>query len=155
MAHRRFCLHQALLLPNLCISTCLLNTCALSSAPCQSTALKAPSPVQGIVFVNEYALVRTLGKGSFGKVKLGLNTTDHQLYALKLIPKSRRKLRGNLTGAPLVAEADVIQEINVMKGLDHPNIVKLVEVIGRALNEPSQSSNFCSSLCILPLNLRA
>lgn len=86
--------------------------------------------------MNEYALVRTLGKGSFGKVKLGLNTADHELYALKLIPKSRRRLRNNTAGAPLVAEADVIQEINVMKGLDHPNIVKLIEVIG-ALTFPA------------------
>lgn len=86
--------------------------------------------MQGIVFVNEYALVRTLGKGSFGKVKLGLNTRDHELYALKLIPKSRKRLRGVATDAPHVAEAEVMQEINVMKDLDHPNIVKLVEVIG-------------------------
>lgn len=85
------------------------------------------------MFVNEYALIRTLGKGSFGKVKLGLNTTDHELYALKLIPKSRRRTRGNPSGAPLVAEAEVIQEINVMKGLNHPNIVRLVEVIGEYL----------------------
>lgn len=92
------------------------------------------------MFVNEYALVRTLGKGSFGKVKLGLNTHDHNLYALKLIPKSRRKFRGNPSGAPLVAEAEVIQEINVMKGLDHPNIVRLVEVIGEC------SGDFC--LCL-------
>ena len=86
--------------------------------------------LQGIVFVYEYALVRTLGKGSFGKVKLGLNTHDHELYALKLIPKSRKKRRGGPGAQPLVAEADVLQEINVMKELSHPNIVQLKEVIG-------------------------
>lgn len=81
--------------------------------------------------MNEYALAGTLGRGSFGTVKLALNTKDHELYALKLIPKSRRSRNRRMpAGAPLVAEADVMQEITVMKNLSHPNIVRLVEVIG-------------------------
>jgi len=106
----------------------------------KSTSSRIPlivSPIlQGIVFVNEYALVRTLGKGSFGKVKLGLNTHDHELYALKLIPKSRKKRRGGAGAQPLVAEADVLQEITVMKELSHPNIVQLKEVIGESRHPP-------------------
>lgn len=86
--------------------------------------------VQGITFVNEYALIRALGKGSFGTVKLALHTGDHELYALKLIPKSRRRRRATPNGSPQFAEADVLQEITVMKELSHPNIVRLVEVIG-------------------------
>ena len=87
--------------------------------------------LQGITFVNEYALVRTLGKGTFGTVKLALNTTNHELYALKLLPKSR-KHRGNQVGSHK-ADADVQREIDVMKQLDHPNIVRLHEVIGGSL----------------------
>lgn len=92
------------------------------------------------MFLNEYLIFeRSLGRGSFGKVKLGMNTHSHELFALKLIPKSRRKLRGNPTSGPLVAEEAVMQEINVMKGLDHPNIVKLVEVIGKLPDLPRNS----------------
>lgn len=85
--------------------------------------------LQGITFVNEYALIRTLGKGSFGSVKLALNTQDHNLYALKLLPKSR-KARNQKSA--LQTDADVQREIDVMKELDHPNIVRLHEVIGES-----------------------
>ena len=90
----------------------------------------AGSCVQGITFVNEYALVRSLGKGSFGTVKLALNTTNHELVALKLIPKSRKRRHSVADGSPHYAEANVLQEITVMKSLSHPNIVRLIEVVG-------------------------
>lgn len=86
--------------------------------------------VQDIVFVNEYALVSTIGRGSFGEVKLALNTTDFEVYALKLLPKEVRRKRGMTASNPLFAEDRVMSEINVMKQLCHPNIVRLVEVIG-------------------------
>ena len=82
------------------------------------------------MFVNEYAIVTTLGRGSFGEVKLALNTNDMEVYALKLISKTRRR-SGNKSHSTHVAEASVMGEINVMKELSHPNLVRLVEVIGR------------------------
>ena len=89
--------------------------------------------MQGVAFINEYAMVKTLGRGSFGEVKLALNTLDQQLYALKLLPKTRRGRRGAGRGPglqPLATGAEVLHEIAVMKGLSHPNIVQLFEVIG-------------------------
>ena len=90
--------------------------------------------MQGLTFVNEYALITTLGRGSFGEVKLALNTNDMEIYALKLIAKSRQKQPRNHSGSSssgtFVAEASVMSEINVMKELSHPNLVRLVEIIG-------------------------
>jgi serine/threonine protein kinase len=46
---------------------------------------------QGATFVNQYIIIKTLGHGTFGRVKLGLNSRDDCLYALKLVNK--RQLR--------------------------------------------------------------
>ena len=38
----------------------------------------------GATCINQYVVVKTLGRGSYGKVKLCLNTLDGQLYAIKV-----------------------------------------------------------------------
>lgn len=38
----------------------------------------------GATVINQYVVVKTLGRGAFGKVKLCLNTVDNQLYAIKV-----------------------------------------------------------------------
>lgn len=93
--------------------------------------------MQGLVFINEYAIITTLGRGSFGEVKLALNTIDMEVSALKLIPKTRRRSRGQ-SDTTHIAEASVLSEINVMKELSHPNLVRLKEVIGKS--RPSRAS---------------
>ena len=50
------------------------------------------APQQGCTFVNQYVVIKTLGQGAYGKVKLCLNAEDHGLYALKLISKARARL---------------------------------------------------------------
>ena len=87
--------------------------------------------LQGLVFINEYAIITSLGRGSFGEVKLAMNTNDMEVYALKLISKTTRRAGSRSQSA--TAAASVMQEINVMKELSHPNLVRLVEVIGRLL----------------------
>lgn len=83
-----------------------------------------------MVFVNEYAIITSLGRGSFGEVKLALNTKDMEVYALKLIAKTRQSRPLPAKDSPHLAEASVLHEINVMKELSHPNLVRLIEVIG-------------------------
>lgn len=43
--------------------------------------------LEGTTFLNNYIVVDTLGRGSYGKVKLCLNVADDCLYAVKVIDK--------------------------------------------------------------------
>ena len=91
-----------------------------------------PAP-QGCTFVNQYVVVKTLGQGAYSRVKLALDTGDQRLYALKLV--RRRQTRASLPhllsgpGGPS-GEEGPSQEARIMARLAHPNIVRLVEVIG-------------------------
>ncbi|CAH8482597.1 unnamed protein product [Schistosoma turkestanicum] len=70
--------------------------------------------------VGKYRFIRTIGKGNFAKVKLASHVITGQQVAIKIIdktqlsPSSRQKL---------------FREVRLMKLLDHPNIVKLFEII--------------------------
>jgi hypothetical protein len=80
--------------------------------------------------VNQYAVQRTLGQGSFGKVKLFRCTITNQLYAAKIIDQKKVKVKYITMGLLNLANAESFQkEIAILKNLDHPNIVKLHEVI--------------------------
>jgi hypothetical protein len=66
-------------------SLALLLACAWSLLrPEEHSAIRC---LQGCTFVNQYVVVKTLGQGAYGKVKLCLNSEDHNLYALKLVSK--------------------------------------------------------------------
>lgn len=89
--------------------------------------------------INQYIVVKTVGKGSFGKVKLVLNTDEeNKAYAMKVL--SKRKLKKIFVGKNRTAMQDVMQEIAIMKKLDHENVVRLYEV----LDDPS-----CDKLYII------
>ncbi|WRT65192.1 uncharacterized protein IL334_002135 [Kwoniella shivajii] len=71
--------------------------------------------------VGQYEIERTLGTGSFGKVKLATHAiTGHQV-ALKLINRAK------ITTPDM--NARVKREIQYLKVLRHPHIIKLYEVI--------------------------
>lgn len=67
-------------------------------------------------------------QGSYGKIKLAKRLSDGQLFAIKCYNKVllKKKLLALKKG---VAYDNVVREINIMKRLNHPNIVKLFEVI--------------------------
>jgi calcium/calmodulin-dependent protein kinase kinase 2 len=89
--------------------------------------------------LNQYKLLDQIGVGSYGLVKLAYNEEDSQHYAMKILSKKKllRKAgigfskqhpkRGVNAATPLDR---VYREIAVLKKLDHPNVVKLVEVLG-------------------------
>lgn len=72
----------------------------------------------------DYILGSTLGQGEFGKVKLGWRKDGKQpeQVAIKLIRKDTVPPKSN-------RETKVFREINALKLLTHPNIVRLEEVI--------------------------
>ncbi|KAI4368785.1 hypothetical protein MLD38_017299 [Melastoma candidum] len=81
----------------------------------------------GNKMVNEYVRERKIGSGSYGKVALYRSQADGKHYAIKAFHKSHL-LR--LRVAPSeTAMTDVLREVLIMKMLEHPNIVNLVEVI--------------------------
>ncbi|KAF5904039.1 SNF-related serine/threonine-protein kinase-like, partial [Clarias magur] len=67
-----------------------------------------------------YELDRTLGKGHFAVVKLARHVFTRQLVAVKIIDKT--KLDSLATG-------HLLQEVCCMKLVQHPNVVRLYEVI--------------------------
>ncbi|XP_011666723.1 MAP/microtubule affinity-regulating kinase 3 isoform X3 [Strongylocentrotus purpuratus] len=70
--------------------------------------------------VGKYRLIKTIGKGNFAKVKLAKHIPTGKEVAIKIIDKTQ------LNPSSL---QKVYREVKIMKLLDHPNIVKLFEVI--------------------------
>ncbi|KAF8458166.1 hypothetical protein BGX38DRAFT_1156170 [Terfezia claveryi] len=69
----------------------------------------------------QYVIIKTLGEGSFGKVKLAVHQVTGQKVALKII--SRRKLvNRDMAGR-------VEREIQYLQLLRHPHIIKLYNVV--------------------------
>ncbi|OQU82027.1 hypothetical protein SORBI_3006G161000 [Sorghum bicolor] len=81
----------------------------------------------GNKMVNQYVHLGKIGSGSYGKVVLYRNIKDGKLYAVKVLNKPyMMKVRVVRTET---AMTDVLREVSIMKMLNHPNIVNLVEVI--------------------------
>lgn len=87
----------------------------------------------GNKMINEYVRECRIGSGSYGKVVLYRNVNDGKQYAIKVFHKSHLlKLR---VAPSETAMTDVLREVSIMKMLDHPNIVKLIEVIDDPLTD--------------------
>ncbi|XP_035598954.1 MAP/microtubule affinity-regulating kinase 3-like isoform X14 [Oncorhynchus keta] len=70
--------------------------------------------------VGNYRLLKTIGKGNFAKVKLARHILTGREVAIKIIDKTQ--LNPN-------SLQKLFREVRIMKLLNHPNIVKLFEVI--------------------------
>ncbi|KAM8703209.1 hypothetical protein ACLKA7_007916 [Drosophila subpalustris] len=90
--------------------------------------------------LNQYKLMDQIGQGSYGLVKLAYSEEDSTHYAMKILSKKRLLRQAALMRrSPKQATSPldrVYREIAVLKKLDHPNIVKLVEV----LDDPMEDS---------------
>lgn len=67
-----------------------------------------------------YELGETLGEGNFAKVRLGTHVLTGEPVAVKIIDKTK---------LDKVTQKKLYREVRIMKLLNHPNIVRLYEVI--------------------------
>ena len=70
---------------------------------------------------NNIELLNIIGKGSYGNVYLGKNTTNNQYYAVKVISKAQLQSK--------VVYQYFNNEIYILKHINHPNIVKYISLI--------------------------
>jgi len=71
--------------------------------------------------LGQYNIVKTLGEGSFGKVKLAIHQVSGQKVALKIIAR-RKLITRDMAGR-------IEREIQYLQLLRHPHIIKLFTVI--------------------------
>ncbi|KAL7419812.1 hypothetical protein Q5752_005728 [Cryptotrichosporon argae] len=84
-------------------------------------AYRDAHPRRPMVGFGPYVLLQTLGEGEFGKVKLGVHNEYGVETAIKLIR------RGSLDDEARASKVE--REIDVLKSLKHPNIVRMFDVI--------------------------
>ncbi|KEG10856.1 protein kinase [Trypanosoma grayi] len=101
----------------------------LRSGASNSALVNKSRNSEGNKVINEYVVVRMLGRGSYAKVNLVQHRRAHTLYALKILRhNATNKAKRALLAKP--GNEDVLlREIAVMKFVSHPNLVKLKEVI--------------------------
>jgi serine/threonine protein kinase len=82
---------------------------------------------EGKKMINQYSVEMTLGKGSFATVLLCTDSLTGNKYAIKQMNK--KTLSRKKCGPGMNALDCVIEELKVLKSLEHPNIIWLHEII--------------------------
>ncbi len=68
----------------------------------------------------DYIIRRTIGKGTFSKVKLGINSKNNKIVAIKILEKSKIKEKEDLERT--------IREMAILKNFHHPNVIETYEI---------------------------
>ena len=71
--------------------------------------------------LSNYYFLKTIGKGTFGKVKLGVHIPTNEKVAIKVLEKSKIQSKKDLER--------IQKEIKYLKLFNHPNIVKIYEIV--------------------------
>ncbi|KAI8983843.1 kinase-like domain-containing protein [Pilobolus umbonatus] len=105
-----------------------VKTLSTETSPTHSTPSRSPvyrrtskyvQTYKGCSKITDYEFTKKLGEGTFGEVHEALNKHTGQLVALKRILMHNEK-----EGIPITA----IREIKILKQLNHPNIVPLIDI---------------------------
>lgn len=70
--------------------------------------------------IGDYTILKCIGEGTFGKVKLGIHQPTGEKVAIKILEKSK-----------IIDVSDVervAREIHILKLIRHPTIIQLYEV---------------------------
>ncbi|KAI8805349.1 kinase-like domain-containing protein, partial [Cladochytrium replicatum] len=85
----------------------------------QSSGVKQPP--QPDIMVGPYRVEKTIGQGTYGKVKLGCHIQTDEKVAIKMIEKSQIQSPKQI--------ARLQREIRFLKLLNHPHIVKVYDIL--------------------------
>ena len=97
-------------------SICTRNPIEINRVPSQVTAFSRNYDIR-----KKYKFISILGSGSFGKVRLCCDINCNQMkYAIKTLVKE---------GISKKIFDYLISEVNILRSLDHPNIVKYYEAV--------------------------
>lgn len=106
------------------------------SAPLKETSSLKLAKLRGCTFVNQYVVIKYLGRGACGRVFLCMDMTDNRLYAVKIVKKVELEAqRAKGTGEAKNGRRrrnpveDLKREVAIMRTLRHKNIVSLQEVV--------------------------
>jgi len=71
--------------------------------------------------VGQYMIGKTIGEGTFGKVKIAIHLPTGEKVAVKILEKSRIKEQADVRR--------VNREIKILKKAQHDNVIRLYEVL--------------------------
>ena len=71
--------------------------------------------------IAQYRFEKSLGKGTFGKVKLATHLPSGESVAVKILEKAKIKDVGDIER--------ISREIHILKLIRHPNIIQLYDII--------------------------
>lgn len=87
-----------------------------------SSSTTSPSKPKDSTFIGKnYRIEKTIGQGTFGKVKLATHLPTNEYVAIKILEKTRIQDNEELER--------IEKEIKYLKTLNHPNIIQIYEVI--------------------------
>jgi serine/threonine protein kinase len=75
----------------------------------------------GLKILGDYVISNTIGKGTFSKVKLGVNKLTKERVAIKIIEKANIKEKDDLER--------VKREIEILNNIRHSNVIKIYTVL--------------------------
>lgn len=84
-------------------------------------------PVSKRKVLNTYEIVREIGRGEHGKVKLAKEINSGEFVAIKIVDRKGKQKIGKALGSS--EEEKIRREIAIMKKINHPNVVQLKEVL--------------------------